>query len=224
MDKSSVVISSRVTESNAALSARVEASNVALSARIEASNVALSARLDRLDVSNAALSDRIDVSIAALLDLKSNFTKYEPVWTKAGDVFEIVVRQSMGKERGESFSRSFEVINLNGLARLALPKDVLMHTSRTHLTRCFILGMKARSSLPDFRALVATNTTKENEGKFKSARFYLQEYDSLLVEDLQLDYLIEKPLGLQVFSMLLFKGKYNLTLLFYLHAPFFNFL
>lgn len=47
-----------------------------------------------------------------------------PLLKKAGDTFELMVRQELRVTRGIDFARRFRMKGLSGLARLALPKGV----------------------------------------------------------------------------------------------------
>ena len=127
---------------------------------------------------------------------------YEPVWLKAGHVFEIVGRERLVRMRGESFGKPFEVRKLNGLDRLALPKDTTSGTARTHITRAYQLGLKAESLLLDFRVDVSK---LENIGVKNSSEAQLKKYDALLRVEEKQQFIVDQPLGLYIVSIQLFK-------------------
>lgn len=139
---------------------------------LDANMKGLSQQVKGLDTNMKGLDSKLDVLTKDLSDLTLEFQKYDPIWVKAGDVYEIVVRQSLAKLKGESYARSFEVVNLNGLARLALPKENSEFTVQSQIDRSMVLGEIAKQNIHDFRKLVQSPSKSlhiSDIGKYKMA-------------------------------------------------------
>jgi len=71
------------------------------------------------------LTLQIDAVGLKLDDLTSKFNAQESNMEKSGHVYELMVRRELRDIRGQSYARSFKVKDLQGLARLALPKEII---------------------------------------------------------------------------------------------------
>jgi hypothetical protein len=142
--------------------------------------------------------------------LNHKFSKYEPVFEKAGLTYELSVRRAVSDQRGVPFSRTFRMENLAGLARISAPKDVDNHlqpvpawnTNAVLQQRIRQLAEEAIHFIPRIRGMAADEVpgiiiTKKKKYLISSQ---LAEFDALASDHARLNFLGEKKLGLMAFS------------------------
>lgn len=169
-----------------------------------------------LHLDNTVIIEMLTNLANQLNHLEKRQKEYEPIWDKAGEVYELVVRKELAELRGSDYARSFDVVNLEGLARLCLPKH-------QELTSEGIKAVEAWSSrgLQTYRINVLAKIADENlealrnivsqfsgNKKYNLTRIRLSEYDALSNDVEKTSFLSTSSLGLQAFSITAFEGSF----------------
>jgi len=65
-------------------------------------------------------------------------TKIDQLGTTLGDVYELSARSEASKIHGPHYTSKFEIVDLNGLVRLALPRKILPSESPKYSSQAFV--------------------------------------------------------------------------------------
>jgi len=65
-------------------------------------------------------------------------TKIDQLGTTLGDVYELSARSEVSKIHGPHNTSKFEIVDLNGLVRLALPRKVLPSESQKYSSQALV--------------------------------------------------------------------------------------
>eukprot|EP01038_Epipyxis_sp_PR26KG_P017905 gene17905-25045_t len=137
--------------------------------------------------------------------LSEEFTKYKPMFDKAGLTYELAVRREVRELKGVSYARSFRVENLAGLARISCPKDISnefepIQDWNTHMflqRRTQQLASRALSLIPAMQ-LFLTQSTSVNKKSILTNAF--KDFNLLKSDTDKIIFLESHVLGLIAFS------------------------
>lgn len=70
--------------------------------------------------------------------VKSFDDKFDQLKTVLGDVYELSARSEVSKFQGSHYTSKFEIVDLNGLVRLALPRKILPPEKPMYSSQVFV--------------------------------------------------------------------------------------
>ncbi len=167
-------------------------------------------KFENISTTVTSLSDRLSGVDDNLKTLLTKFSNNEQSFERAGLTYEMVLRNEIAKSRGVDFVRPFNVQNLEGLARISLPKDTSFDDNCSSgpslswsIQESRLDALVARA-IPLLTQLETLSQAETKSRKIFDLRKQLQQFNSL-PEDRKKAFLITSPLGFSAISSLAFE-------------------